>query len=88
MVDRRTGHGRGAKGANAGGSGVSNLVGSGPSIVGPVGAMRARDVARPDEEALARAEKTVVLRRRPADQPLPAVTLRQSSDGESAPADS
>lgn len=42
---------------------VAGLVGAGPSQVGAVGAMRARDVARPREKDIARAERTVVLRR-------------------------
>ncbi|HZG94570.1 MAG TPA: hypothetical protein VEZ46_07645 [Mycobacteriales bacterium] len=56
----------------SGGSGASGLVGSGPSIVGTSGAMRARDVARPTAEDLARAERTVVVRRRlPEPDPQP-----------------
>ncbi|MEO6715007.1 MAG: hypothetical protein ABIM89_16490 [Mycobacteriales bacterium] len=77
MVDRRSGHGRPGKPANS--HGVANLVGGGPSLVGPIGAMRARDVSRPREADYARAEKTVVVRRRPPDAPV------QSSAGESDP---
>jgi len=39
-----------------GGSGaLRSLVGAGPSQVGVVGALRARDVSRPDDEQVARA---------------------------------
>lgn len=65
MVDRRSGQGRSS--SSAPGQGVASLVGGGPSLVGPVGAMRARDVARPRESDYARAEKTVVVRRRPVE---------------------
>lgn len=65
MGDRRNGQGR--PGNSAGGHGVASLVGGGPSLVGPVGAMRARDVARPRDSDFARAEKTVVVRRRPLE---------------------
>lgn len=47
---------------------VSGLTGGGPSLVGPVGAMRARDVSRPRPEDLERAERAVVIRRRPPDE--------------------
>ena len=47
-------------------TGVGGLVGSGPSIVGVSGAMRARDVSRPRAADEAAAEKTVVIRRRAA----------------------
>ncbi len=50
-------------------SGVGNLVGAGPSIVGISGALRARDVSRAGEDHDALAEQTVVVRRR---EPLPA----------------
>jgi hypothetical protein len=83
MADRRSGHGR--PGKPVVGHGVASLVGGGPSLVGPVGAMRARDVARPRDTDYARAEKTVVVRRRPADAPAPPV---QSSAGASEPVDS
>lgn len=46
------------------GSPVSGLTGGGPSIVGVSGGMRARDVSRIRPKDLARAEKTVVIRRR------------------------
>lgn len=45
-------------------------------MVGPVGAMRARDVARPTEADLAEAERDVVIIRRnyvPPDRPIPGV---------------
>lgn len=44
---------------------LAGLTGGGPSIVGAVGAMRARDAARPRPEDEARAEKSVVIRRGP-----------------------
>ena len=44
-------------------NGVSGLTGGGPSIVGVSGGMRARDVSRVRAKDLARAEKTVVIRR-------------------------
>ncbi|HVE98168.1 MAG TPA: hypothetical protein VNA12_03220 [Mycobacteriales bacterium] len=47
-------------------SGVGGLVGSGPSIVGVSGAMRARDVSRPGDAHDAAAEHDVVIRRRAA----------------------
>lgn len=45
------------------------LSGGGPSSVGIVGSMRARDVARPTDADIAAAEARVVIRRVPADQP-------------------
>ncbi|MGF7238004.1 MAG: hypothetical protein ACQSGP_24050 [Frankia sp.] len=48
---------------------LRGLVGSGPSRVGPVAAMRARDVARPRPEDLERAEREVVIRRREGPPP-------------------
>jgi hypothetical protein len=44
--------------------GLRDLVGSGPSQVGPTRAMRARDANRPTEADLAEAEREVVLVRR------------------------
>jgi hypothetical protein len=44
--------------------GLRELVGAGPSQVGPVRAMRARDANRPSDEDLARAEEEVVIVRR------------------------
>jgi len=44
--------------------GLRDLVGSGPSQLGPVKAMRARDLNRPTDEDLADAEENVVLVRR------------------------
>jgi hypothetical protein len=52
------------KGGPSTGGGVSGLTGGGPSIVGVSGGMRARDVSRIRAKDLARAEKTVVIRRR------------------------
>ena len=49
--------------------GFGGLTGGGPSIVGVSGAMRARDVSRPRPGDAARAEKTVVIKRRPPDPP-------------------
>jgi hypothetical protein len=51
-------------------SGLAALTGGGPSTVGVVGAMRARDVSKPTERDAAAAERKVVIRRVPADQPL------------------
>ena len=67
MTDRGSGHGRSGK--QSAGHGVANLVGAGSSLVGPVGAMRTRDVSRPRAADYTRAEKTVVLRRRALDLP-------------------
>jgi hypothetical protein len=44
--------------------GLRDLVGSGPSQLGPTRAMRARDANRPTEADLAEAEEEVVLVRR------------------------
>jgi hypothetical protein len=41
--------------APTGSAALRSLVGAGPSQVGVVGALRARDVSRPDDEQLARA---------------------------------
>jgi hypothetical protein len=41
--------------ASTGPAALRSLVGAGPSQVGVVGALRARDVSRPDDEQLARA---------------------------------
>jgi hypothetical protein len=91
--DRRSGYGRpGRAPVGSSGHGVANLVGGGPSLVGSVGAMRARDVSRPRESDLARAEKTVVVRRRAVDVVTaphsPAEMPNQSSAGASDPGDS
>ena len=59
----------GRKGAGREGRAVSGLTGGGPSIVGVSGGMRARDVSRIRPADLARAEKTVVIRRREPDPP-------------------
>jgi hypothetical protein len=76
MADAGSGRGRRERAAQpgqaqgqSGGTGASGLVGAGPSMVGTSGAMRARDVARPTAEHVARAERTVVVRRRPPEQP-------------------
>lgn len=66
MAERRRKTGGDARGGRAGSGG---LTGGGPSIVGVSGAMRARDVSRPRESDSARAEKTVVIKRRPPDPP-------------------
>ena len=44
--------------------GLRGIVGAGPSQVGVLGAMRARDAARPTEEDLAAAERDMVIIRR------------------------
>ncbi len=52
--------------------GLRGLVGAGPSQVGPLGAMRARDAARPRPEDLEAAERDLVIVRRhyvPPDPP-------------------
>ncbi len=54
--------------------GLRALVGAGRSRLPPGTAMRARDVARPDLDDLAEAERTVVLRRRPWTDPATAPT--------------
>jgi hypothetical protein len=56
--DAGRGHGRDSE------RGWRELAGSAPSQVGPGGALRARDVARPTAEDLAAAERTVVVVRR------------------------
>ena len=67
MAAKRKGSGEG--GGDRGDRGVGGLTGGGPSLVGVSGAMRARDVSRPRETDLARAEKTVVIRRREWEPP-------------------
>ncbi len=71
MAERKGGGGGDARGGGRGdggrGGGVAGLTGSGPSIVGVSGAMRARDVSRIRPADEARAEKTVVIRRRPPE---------------------
>jgi hypothetical protein len=72
MPDSRAGGGRGGRAARSGSgqptnAGVGGIVGAGPSMVGVVGAMRARDVSRPTDDDLERAERTVVVRRRSVD---------------------
>jgi hypothetical protein len=53
------------KRADAGGDrGLRDLVGAGPSQVGPVGAARARDINRPTAEELLEAERDVQVVRR------------------------
>lgn len=89
MTDRRSGHGR--PGRAPSGNGVASLVGGGPSLVSPVGAMRARDACRPREADLAMAEKTVVVRRQslePHARPTRVAAADQSPAGASEPADS
>ena len=49
--------------------GSRGLVGGGPSIVGISGSMRARDVSRPTAKDAEAAEKRVVIRRVPRDEP-------------------
>lgn len=51
--------------------GLRDLVGGGPSQVGPVRAMRARDVNRPDAAELAEADENVVVVRRNWKPPKP-----------------
>jgi hypothetical protein len=62
-------HGGREGGERGGGGGVAGLTGGGPSIVGISGAMRARDVSRPRAEDEERAERSVVIRRRPEPEP-------------------
>jgi hypothetical protein len=86
MPESRATGGRGGRAGKAGaappagGGGVIGLVGAGPSMVGVTGAMRARDVSRPTDDDVARAERTVVVRRRPVDG------RNSGSRGGSAPA--
>jgi hypothetical protein len=49
--------------------GARGLAGGGPSIVGISGSMRARDVSKPTAKDAAAAEKRVVIRRAPRDEP-------------------
>jgi hypothetical protein len=44
---------------------AASLTGGGPSQVGVSGAMRARDVSRPDDDDVATAERLVQVSRRP-----------------------
>jgi hypothetical protein len=70
--ERRGGTGRprgSGSGERAAERGVGGLVGSGPSIVGVSGAMRARDVSPVSAEQLEEASRRVVVRRRPVDKP-------------------
>jgi hypothetical protein len=58
--------------AEQGDRGLRDLVGAGPSQLGPVRAMRARDVNRPHDEDQAAAERELVIVRRhwqPKDEP-------------------
>lgn len=60
---------RGARGAGKGGRdgndrGLRELVGNTPSQLGPVGALRGRDVNRPTEDDLAAAEAELTIVRR------------------------
>jgi hypothetical protein len=48
--------------------GIAALAGGGPSIVGTVGAMRARDVSRPRPADEAAAERDLVVKRRPPER--------------------
>lgn len=69
--------GRGRPGRRADAErGLRGIVGAGPSQVGVVGAMRARDAARPTPEDLAAAERELVIVRRhyvpPPDPDAPA----------------
>jgi hypothetical protein len=52
--------------AHTGSGALRSLVGAGPSQVGVVGALRARDVSRPDDEQLARAAEAPAPVSRPA----------------------
>ncbi len=49
---------------NTGDPGLRALVGAGRSRLPPGTAMRARDIARPDPDDLAEAERSIVIRRR------------------------
>jgi hypothetical protein len=58
--------------ADQGDRGLRDLVGAGPSQLGPIRAMRARDVNRPHDEDEAAAERELVIVRRhwqPKDEP-------------------
>ena len=73
MPDERRGSGRPRGGGDRSAErGVGGLVGSGPSIVGVSGAMRARDVSPVSVEALEEASRRVVVRRRPPEAAKPA----------------
>ncbi len=54
---------------NTGDPGLRALIGAGRSRLPPGTAMRARDIARPDPDDLAEAERSVVIRRRPWTDP-------------------
>ena len=68
MAEGKKGRGKGG-GGGQGAGGVGGLVGSGPSVVGLSGSMRARDVSRIRDEDLAHVERTLVIRHRPPDPP-------------------
>jgi hypothetical protein len=53
-----------AKGRDSAERGLRELVGNTPSQLGPVGALRGRDVNRPTDEDLAAAERDLVVVRR------------------------
>lgn len=62
------------------GGAAANLTGGGPSLVGPVGAMRARDVSKPTDADHEKAAKRVVIRRVPADVPFKTTPKKASPD--------
>ena len=66
---KRSSRPRGSGSERAADRGMGGLTGSGPSIVGVQGAMRARDVSPVSEDMLAEASRRVVLRRRAPDPP-------------------
>jgi hypothetical protein len=56
--------GRGGRKGESADRGLRELVANAPSQLGPVGAMRGRDVNRPTDDDLAEAERDVVIVRR------------------------
>jgi hypothetical protein len=90
MPDERRGSGRPrGSGDRSAERGVGGLVGSGPSIVGVSGAMRARDVSPVSAEQLEQASRRVVVRRRlpeagkPAPVPTPPRPAASEADSDS-----
>jgi hypothetical protein len=63
-VKNRGGRGAGKGGRDGSDRGLRELVGNTPSQLGPVGALRGRDVNRPTDEDLAAAEQELTIVRR------------------------
>lgn len=78
----RTHYDRVVAGRRGGDDGAgASLTGGGPSQIGVVGAMRARDVSRPGPEHIATAEKLVQVSFRPRFRPRPPTGQPDGSGG-------